>query len=120
LAAERHDVAESSTLELYRLAASGGTASIDPGTHDVYVYEHAAFAADRASALMGALKAAQGFRGALVFGADAGTSSAIVYRFEHKAMLDAFRQGAAGRQMLGAVGASGESLMDVHPVRTFG
>jgi hypothetical protein len=120
LVAQRHDVAESSAVELYRLAATSGTATLDPATHDGYAYEHAAFAPDRAPALMGVLKTAQGFRGALVFGSDAGTTSAIVYRFEHMSMLDAFRQGAAARQVLGPVGATGDSIVAVYPVRTFG
>jgi hypothetical protein len=120
LAAQRHDVAESSALELYRLAAMSGTATIDPSTHDVYAYEHAIFASDRAPALIGVLKVAQGFRGALIFGSEAGTTSAIVYRFEHMSMLDAFRQGAPARQVLGPVGGAGDSIVAVHAVRTFG
>jgi hypothetical protein len=120
LNAQRHAVAESSSLVLYRLAASAGDASLDPASHDAYAFEHVAHGPERAQALITAIAAAPGFRGALVFGSDDASASAIVYRFEHGAELDAFRDGAAAQQVLGPVGASGESISAVHLIRTFG
>jgi hypothetical protein len=120
LNAERHAVAESSSLALYQLAVSAGDASFDPASKDAYAFEHVAREPERVGALIAAIGAAQGFRGTLVFGSDDASASAIVYRFEHSGEVDAFRESAAARQVLGPVGASGESISAVHPVRTFG
>ena len=119
LNAERHAVAESSSLALYRLAASAGDMSFDPASTDAYAFEHVAHGPERVRALIPAIAAAQGFRGALVWGSDDASASAIVYRFEHVAELDAFRESAAARQVVGPVGASGETFSVVHPVKTF-
>jgi hypothetical protein len=120
LNAERHAVAESQSLALYQLAVSAGDTSLDPASKDAYAFEHVAREPERGRALIAAIGAAQGFRGALVFGSDDASASAIVYRFEHSAEFDAFRGSAAARQVLGPVGASGESIWAVHVVRTFG
>jgi len=93
--------------------------SFDPTSKDAYAFEHVTRAAERVRALSIAISAARGFRGALVFGSDDGTASAIVYRFEHSAELDAFRESPAAVQVLGPVGASGETMSVVHPVKTF-
>ena len=120
LNAERHAVAESSTLTLYRLTASGGDATIDPASTDSYAFEHVARDPDHVRALIAAIAAAQGFRGVLVFGTDDAKASAIVYRFAHASEVDAFRQSAVAQQALGRVGDSGETVFAVHPVKTFG
>jgi hypothetical protein len=120
LKAERHAVAESSSLALYRVAASDGDTSFDPASKDAYAFEHVTRAPERVRALSIAIAAAQGFRGVLVFGSDDASASAIVYRFEHSAELDAFRESAAAVQVLGPVGASGETVWAVRPVKTFG
>jgi hypothetical protein len=120
LSAERHAVAESSTLALYQVAASGGQATIDPASKDSYAFEHVARDPNHVRALIAATGAVQGFRGLLVFGTDDATASAVVYRFEHAAQLDAFRQSAAAQQILGMVGDMGETASPVHPVKTFG
>lgn len=96
LVAARRDVAESSTLGLYRVAASSGDASIDPESKDAYVF-----------ALQAAPPQAHGYRGLLVFGSDAGDHSAILYRVAHLADFDGLR-------------ADGDTTSAVHPVRTFG
>jgi hypothetical protein len=93
LVAERRDVAESSTLGLYRVATNSGDASIDPATKDAYAFARVARGAQLTNALA---------RGALVFEADGDENSIIIYRFGH------------------AEGIDGETMMAVRPVRTFG
>jgi hypothetical protein len=104
LLAERHAVAESSTLGLYRLAGTVGVGTIDPTAHDVWAFAHL----NRGSqhALAGSIESAEGFRGAIVFGSDDASASVIVYRFTHAS--------SAAAQLVG------ETAMPVHPVRTFG
>jgi DNA-3-methyladenine glycosylase II len=106
LVAERHDVAESTALALYRVIDSAGTATIDPAAHDIYAFERVALRPEQAPAFVASAQAAPGFRGILVFGSDDGAVAAVIYRFDHKDRLDAFRSGAA--------------VVLVHPVRTFG
>lgn len=120
LVAERHDVAESVTLALYRLAASSGDASIDPEAQDAYAFEHVARGSQFTGALATAGPKAHGFRGVLVFESDGGGNSAIVYRFAHAADLDTFRASAEAQRILGPLRADGETMSAVHPVRTFG
>jgi hypothetical protein len=117
LKAERHAVAESSALALYRLAASTGTVSLDPASKDAYAFEHIARGPERVRPLIATIAAAQGFRGVLLFGSDDASASAIIYRFAHAAEFDAFRQSPTARQ---ALDAGGDSVSAVHPVRTFG
>jgi hypothetical protein len=120
LVAQRHDVAESSTLALYRLAASAGDPSIDPESKDAYAFEHVAGAPAHTSAIAAAGPKAHGFRGLVVFGTDDERNSAIVYRFSHAADLDAFRASAEAQRILGPLRADGETISAIHPVRTFG
>ena len=120
LKAERHAVAESSALALYRLAMGSGAVSLDPASKDAYAFEHVARGPERVRPLIATIAAAQGFRGVLLFGSDDASASAIVYRFAHAAELDAFRESPAARQALGPVGSGGDSMSAVHPVRTFG
>jgi hypothetical protein len=120
LKAQRHAVAESSSLGLYRLAASAGHIDLDPASTDAYAFEHVARGPDHVRALMPAIAAAPGFRGALVFGSDDASASVILYRFSHAAECDAFRTSGAAGQVLGPIGASGESISSVHLIRTFG
>jgi hypothetical protein len=117
LAYGRHNVAASSTLALYRLLASADGA-LDPASHDVYAFEQLRREVDRWPAIMGAVKTAPGFVGALVFGADADNALALVYRFMNKEALEQFRESTAVVGVLGPV--DGESILAVHPVRTFG
>ncbi len=74
LSAERHAVAESSTLALYQVAAGGGHATIDPASHDSYALEHVARDPAHVRALTSAIATADGFRGLLVFGTDDATA----------------------------------------------
>jgi hypothetical protein len=120
LNAERHAVAESRSLALYRVAVSDGDTSFDPASKDAYAFEHVARGPERVRPLSILIAAAQGFRGVLVFGSDDASASAIVYRFEHSAEFDAFRESAAAVQVLGPIGASGDTLWAVRPVKTFG
>lgn len=120
LVAQRHDVAESSTLGLYRVAASAGDAALDPESKDAYAFEHVALAHERTSALAAAAPKAHGFRGVVVFGADDDKGSIIVYHFGHAVDLDTFRASAEAQRILGPLRADGETISAVHPVRTFG
>ncbi len=61
LVATRHDVAESSTLSLYRVAGTAGDASIDPETKDSYAFEQVSRSADRVGAVVTAISAAKAF-----------------------------------------------------------
>lgn len=120
LVAQRHDVAESSTLSLYRVAGTSGDASIDPETKDSYTFEHVSRSAERAGAIVTAISAAEGFRGVLVFGFDDDSAAAILYRFAYAAEFATFRASPVAQQVLGPIGESGEALSAVRPVRTFG
>jgi hypothetical protein len=120
LTAEHRAVAESSSLALYQLAVSAGGTILDPETKDAYAFEHVAREPERVRAIVGAITAAPGFFGALVFGTDDATASALVYRFDHAADIEAFRASPAAQRILGPVGAEGESFVAVHPVKTFG
>ncbi len=119
LFAERHDVAESGSLALYRLAASAGDVYIDPTCKDAYAFERVAREPERARELIEPIVAARGFEGALVFGGDGASASAIVYRFGHSEEIDSFRASSAALSILGPLGATGETLYAVHPVKTF-
>lgn len=116
LEAKHLSVAESSTLGLYRLAASAGVDAIDPASHDAYAFERVAAGPEFAARLVGALEPATGFRGALIFGSDDGAASAIVYRFEHFGELDVFRASPTAR---GILPAADDSFGMMHPVKTF-
>jgi hypothetical protein len=120
LSAERHAVAESSTLALYQVAASDGHATIDPASHDSYAFERVARDPAHVRALTSAIGTADGFRGLLVFGTDDATASVVVYRFEHAPQLVAFRESAAAQQILGLLSDTGDAASPVHPVKTFG
>lgn len=120
LVAARHDVAESSTLSLYRVARVAGDASIDPETKDAYAFEHVSRTADRVDAIATAISAAEGFRGVLVFGFDDDSAAALLYRFAHAAQFMAFRASPPAQDVLGPIAESGETVTAVRPIRTFG
>jgi hypothetical protein len=98
LDAERHDVAESLKLGLYRLATVTGEAAIDPTSDDVYAFEHNSV--DVKSSVP------QGARGTGIFESDDGHARAIIYRAEHIEQIETAR-------------APGEIFYLVKPVRTF-
>jgi hypothetical protein len=83
LHAERHDVAETSTLGLYRLVAQLGSVVFDPQAKNVFAVEHVGVDVEKARALAQTTAEATGFRGALVFGNDDANASVLVYQFEH-------------------------------------
>ncbi len=117
--AERHAVAESHTLALYRLAAVAGDGRIDPESRDAYAFESVACKPAVASRLVAPLASAAGFVGALIFGRDDDVSSAVIYRFEHFGEIDAFRAAPAALDILSPAGEAGESFVKVRPVKTF-
>jgi hypothetical protein len=83
LHAQKHDVVESTTLGLYHVTSALGTVAFDPAAKNVYAIEHVAVDAGKAEALARTTAEAPGFQGALVFGSDDGTTSVLVYQFEH-------------------------------------
>jgi hypothetical protein len=119
LEAGHHRVAESDSLALYQVSASEGETNIDPDSKHAYAFERLARKPQSVRKIVTAIANAPGARGALVFGSDDGNSSAILYRFERSAEIDAFRASAAAIDILGPVGAEGESLSNVHAVKTF-
>ena len=119
LFAERHAVAESSSLALYRVAATAGDVLIDPTSTNAYVFERIAREPAWVEELIGPVVEAQGFRGLLVLGRDDARASAVIYRFRHGLEIDAFRASPVAMAILGPIGAPGESGYAVHPVKTF-
>jgi hypothetical protein len=119
LTAEHRDVAESTSLALYRCTASNGNASIDPASTDAYAFERVSRGLATVSELIASLEGAQGFRGMLIFGTDDAASAAILYRFAHHEEIDSFRTSAVALNCIGPVGTSGETLHHVHPIKTF-
>ena len=83
LRAEKHTVAESSTLGLYQLMTGIGEVGFDSQAKNVYAVEHIEVAPEKAQAIAHTTAEAPGFQGALVFGSDDGTSSVLIYQFEH-------------------------------------
>lgn len=119
LTAEHRAVAESNSLALYRCTASTGKALIDPASTDAYAFEHVACAPQKVTELIAPVGGAQGFRGMLIFGADDATSAAILYRFAHREEIDSFRASGVALNIVGPVGATAETMYQVHPVKTF-
>jgi hypothetical protein len=119
LLAERHAVAESRSLALYRLAATAGEAAVDPDSKDACAFEHLLLSVERVRPAATALAAAPGFRGASIFGTDDDRASAIVYRFTNIEAIEAFRETHEAQRILGLIAATGETFYPVHPVRTF-
>jgi hypothetical protein len=91
LRAEKHTVAESSTLALYRVINGIGEVGFDAQANNVYAVEHIAVDPAKAAAIVKTTSEAQGFQGALVFGSDDGTSSVLIYQFEHPSEFEVVR-----------------------------
>ncbi len=119
LFAERHAVAESHSLALYRLVALAGEAAIDPSSTDAYAFERVLFGADRTRAVMSAIASAPGFRGASLFEEDDGGASVILYRFSRGEEIEDLRATSQAQRALGPTGEPGETFYEVRPVRTF-
>jgi hypothetical protein len=118
LFAERHAVAESRSLALYRLAMNAGDSAVDPASTDAYAFEHVSLDVERTQAVTVPIVAAPGFRGAAIFADDAG-ASAILYRFAHVEEIETFRATAGAQRALGPIAAPGETFYPARPVRTF-
>jgi hypothetical protein len=103
---ERHAVAESTTLGLYQVIANAGDTTIDPDTKDAYAFEQVRVSPAEARARLEPIQAAEGFRGAFLFGADDSASTVVLYRFD--------RLVSSASQLVA------ETASAVHPVRTFG
>ncbi len=120
LYAEHRASAESTNLALFRIMTAAGDARIDPASPDRYLLENVSVPAARVGGLLKAMALALGYRGVILASSDDETSSIIVYRFEHEAEFEAFRTSPPAVAILGAVGATGETLFAMHPVKTFG
>jgi hypothetical protein len=120
LFAERHAVAESRSLALYKVAATAGEAALDPTSTDVCAFEHVLVGAAHLGTLVVLLAAAPGFVGASIFGTDDDSASAIVYRFTHNDEIAAFRATPEALRALGPAATTGDTFYPVHAVRTFG
>jgi len=103
LQAEHRTVAESSTLALYQVVSTTGDFALDPQSKDAYAVEQVASGPQQAEKIITGVAAAQGFRGALLFGTDDATKSLAIYRFELAAQVEELRP----------------SAQPVHPVKTF-
>jgi hypothetical protein len=104
LVAERHAIAESRSLTLYRLAATLGDAAIDPASTDAVAFEQFPSGLEQVHTVTNSIGAAPGFRGASTFSSD-DSASAIIYRFAHVEEIEASR--------------ASETLYPVRVVRTF-
>ena len=91
LRAEKHTVAESSTLAFYQVTYAIGEVGLDPQAKNVYAVEHIAVDPDKAKAIAQTTAQAAGFQGALVFGSDDQTSSVLIYQFEHPSEFEVIR-----------------------------
>jgi hypothetical protein len=117
--AERHAVAESQSLALYRLVTNVGESTIDPASTDAYAFERVSSGTERTGPISAAISAAPGFRGAMLFGADGADASAVFYRFSHADEIETFRATPEAKHVLGPSGAPGETFYAVRLVRTF-
>ncbi len=119
---EHREAVEKRDLSLCRVAAIAGDPTIEPGSHTVLAIERLGLSASRAAEALNDIARSHppGFVGAAVFGADDGTHSYLMHRWEHKESLAAFRESAAAAQALGPVGETGDAFELYQPVRTFG
>ena len=125
LTQEHRDVAESSSLGLYQLAAVVGEPALDPTSKDVYAFEHFARSLEVSwhqrsgdpAGFQGALS--QVFKGFMVFKKDDDTQSAAIYRGVQAQNIDTFRASVEAQRVFGAVGGQGETFVYAHPVKTF-
>ena len=60
-----------------------GEVGLDSQAKNVYAVEHIAVDATKAQAIARTTAQSPGFQGALVFGSEDGTTSVLVYQFEH-------------------------------------
>jgi hypothetical protein len=119
---EHREAVEKRDLSLCRVSAVAGDATIEPAAHTVSAIERLGVSAARAEEVLNVIAKSHpaGFVGAAVFGADDGTHSYLMHRWEHKESLAAFRESAAATKVIGPVGETGDAFDFYQPVRTFG
>jgi hypothetical protein len=119
---EHREAVEKHDLSLCRVSAIAGDPAIKPGSHTVWAIEKLGLNASRAAEVLNIVEKSRpsGFVGAAVFGADDGTHSYFMHRWEHKESLAAFRESAAATRAIGPVGETGDAFEFYQPVRTFG
>jgi hypothetical protein len=119
---EHREAVEKRDLSLCRVSAVAGDATIEPGAHTVSAIERLSLSAARADEVLNVIAKSHpvGFVGAAVFGADDGTHSYLLHRWEHKESLAALRESSAATKVIGPVGETGDAFEFYQPVRTFG
>lgn len=119
---EHREAVEKRDLSLCRVSAIAGDPSIKPGSHTVCAIEKLAMAPARAAEALNVIQKSRpsGFVGAALFGADDGTHSYLMHRWEHKEDLAAFRQSDAATHAIGPAGQTGDAYETYQPIRTFG
>ena len=119
---QHREAVEKRDLSLCRVSAIAGDPTIAPGSHTVFAIERLSLSASRAANVLSVIERSHpaGFVGAAVFGADDGTHSYFMHRWEHKESLAAFRESAAATQTIGPIGETGDAFEFYQPVRTFG
>jgi hypothetical protein len=118
LVAQRHAIAESRSLSLYRHATSAGEDVIDPASTDAFAFERVSLGLERTGGVTAPSLSAPGFRGLTLFEEDGG-ASAVLYRFALLEDIEAFRATSEVQRALGSAGAPGETFYPVRAVRTF-
>jgi hypothetical protein len=118
---EHREAVEKRDLSICRVSAIAGDPTIKPGAHTVWAIERLGLSASRAADLLKAIERSRpaGFVGAAVFGADDGTHSYLIHRWEHKESLTAFRESVAATQAIGPPGQTGDAFELYQPARTF-
>lgn len=119
---EHREAVEKRDLSLCRVSALAGDPTIEPGAHTVSAIERLSLSASKANEALNLIVKSHppGFVGAAVFGADDGTHSYLMHRWEHKESLAAFRESAAATKAIGPAGEIGDAFEFYQPVRTFG
>jgi hypothetical protein len=118
---EHREAVEKRDLSLCRVSATAGDPTIEPGSHTVMAIEKLDLNASKTAEVLNIVQRSRppGFVGAAVFGADDGTHSYLMHRWEHKESLAAFRESVAATQVIGPPGQTGDAFELYQPVRTF-
>ena len=110
LFAERHAVAESQSLALYKLSTAIGEAIVDPASTDVYAFERTLRTVEAVRTIASEIAAAPGFRSAALFTTDDDRAPVILYTFTHDAEIEAFVR-RPRRSVLGTDRRDGRHLL---------
>jgi hypothetical protein len=112
-------IAEAVSLGLYEVVASVAEAGVDPGSHDVLVFEQFAHPVPKVTELFTAADALAEFRGATIMNGDDGRTTVVLARFAHLAAYETFRASRNAANALGSTEQSGTTAFPMHATRTF-